>query len=149
MLHRFKFRGNRALARPLGNWLGRLVGEQTGWQLELVVPIPLHRRREIERGYNQAHLLALFTAETLGIPLLSLLIRPEPAPPQSGLSHRDRLQNIRGAFVCPGAPPPRKRVLLVDDIYSTGATMQEAAAVLSRQGLLVYGAVAAFTPRLG
>ncbi|NLA04982.1 MAG: ComF family protein, partial [Firmicutes bacterium] len=77
MLHRFKFRGKRALARPLGSWLGTSLGEQTCWELELVVPVPLHRRRQQERGYNQAHLLAYFTAGALGLPLRTLLARPK------------------------------------------------------------------------
>ena len=148
MLHRFKFGGERALARPLGNWLGRLLEEETGWQPELAVPVPLHRRREEERGYNQSFLLARFTAEALGIPLQPLLVRPEAAPAQSSLSYRRRLENVRGAFLYRGKPYPGKRALLVDDIYSTGATMQEAAAVLHHRELIVFGAAAAYTPRL-
>ncbi|NLA12197.1 MAG: ComF family protein [Firmicutes bacterium] len=147
VLHRFKFRGERALARPLGRWLGTLIEEETAWGPELVVPVPLHRRREKERGYNQAHLLARFTAEALGLPLRPLLVRPGEAPPQSSLSYRHRLTNVRGAFLYRGGLQRGNRVLLVDDIYSTGATMQEAAAVLHRRGLLVFGAVAAYTPR--
>lgn len=149
MLHRFKFRGKRALARPLGSWLGTSLGEQTCWELELVVPVPLHRRRQQERGYNQAHLLAYFTAGALGLPLRTLLARPKAAPAQSGLSYRRRLENVRGAFVYRKVSLPGKKVLLVDDIYSTGATMQEAAGILHGQGLTVFGAAAAFTPRLG
>ncbi|MGB4182665.1 MAG: ComF family protein, partial [Dethiobacteria bacterium] len=148
MLHRFKFGGRRGLARPLGNWLGVQIREETCWQPELAVSVPLHRRRQAERGYNQAGLLARFTAETLKIPLLPLLAKPEPTAAQSGLSYRRRKENVRGAFVYRGAPRPGKRALLVDDIYSTGATMQEAAEVLHEQGLIVFGAVAAFTLRL-
>jgi len=148
MLHRFKFKGKRGLARPLGNWLGAQLEEQTCWQLDLAVPVPLHRRRQDGRGYNQAHLLARFTAEAIKIPLLPLLVRPKPTLAQSGLTYRRRIENVRGAFVYRGAPRPGKRALLVDDIYSTGATMQEAAGILHQQGLIVFGAVAAFTPRL-
>lgn len=148
MLHRFKFEGRRSLARPLGIWLGALVAAQTGWAPDLVVPVPLHRRRLAERGYNQALLLARFTAQALHIPLQPLLVKTKAALPQSGLSYRRRKENIRGAFACSRALPAGKKVLLVDDIYSTGATMQEAAGALLEQGLIVYGAVAAFTPRL-
>lgn len=123
--------------------------EQGGWQPDLVAPMPLHRHRQQARGYNQAQLLARFTAEALQLPLASLLERRKVTLAQSGLSHRRRLENIRDAFVCRRAPPPGSRILLVDDIYSTGATMHEAAGVLWREGLIVHGAVAAFTPRLG
>lgn len=148
MLHRFKFQGKRSLARPLGNWLGRLLLEQACWKPALVVPVPLHRRRLRERGYNQAHLLARFVAAALGAPLCPLLTRIRPTAAQSTLSHRHRLENVRGVFLCREAPLPGGKALLVDDIYSTGATMREAAAALQQQGLTVYGAVAAFTPRL-
>lgn len=148
MLHRFKFENRRGLARPLGRWLGRLIAEQTCWEPDLVVPVPLHRQRLAERGYNQAFLLARFAARALHIPLLSLLVKPKPALPQSSLSFRRRKENIRGAFAYRGTPQPGRRALLVDDIYSTGATMQEAAKVLTEQGLIVFGASAAFTPRL-
>jgi len=77
-----------------------------------------------------------------------LLEKPKPTLPQSSLSFQQPRENIRGAFVYRGRPLPGKRVLLVDDIYSTGATMQEAARVLSERGLIVFGAAAAFTPRL-
>lgn len=148
MLHHFKFRGRRGLARPLGNWLGELIAEQTGWAPDLAVPVPLHRRRLAERGYNQALLLARFTAQRLQIPLHSLLIKPQPSLPQSSLSHRRRKENIRGAFAYRGKYFQGKKILLVDDIYSTGATMLEAAKVLHEHGHTVYGAAAAFTPRL-
>lgn len=148
MLHRFKFRQKPALARPLGSWLGTLLGAQTCWEPHFVVPVPLHRCRQRERGYNQAYLLAKFAAEALGIPLRAVLARPKAAPAQSGLSYRRRLENVRGAFLYRKLPLPGNRALLVDDIYSTGATMQEAAAVLHEQGLVVFGAAAAYTPRL-
>ncbi len=149
MLHRFKFEGRRGLARPLGHWLGRMVAEQTAWEPDLVVPVPLHRRRLAERGYDQASLLARFTAQALRISLFPLLVKSRAAPPQSSLSFRQRKENVSGAFSYRARSRiAGKRVLLVDDIYSTGATMQEAAKVLHEQGLLVFGAAAAFTPHL-
>jgi ComF family protein len=147
MLHRFKFRGKRSLARPLGSWLGRLIREETCWEPAFVIPVPLHRRRLRERGYDQAQLLARFAATALGVPLRPLLARIRPTAAQSSLSHHQRQENVRGVFACRRAALPGKRALLVDDIYSTGATMQEAAAVLQKQGLVVFGAVAAFTQR--
>lgn len=148
MLHRFKFGGRRGLARPLGRWLGRSIAGQTAWDPDLVVPVPLHRLRLAERGYDQALLLARYAAQELRIPLQPLLVKVKPAQPQSGLTYRRRKENIRGAFACKGRAVAGLKVLLVDDIYSTGATMQEAAKVLHAQGLVVFGAAAAFTPRL-
>ncbi len=149
MLHRFKFEGRRGLARPLGHWLGRMIAEQTDWMPDLAVPVPLHRSRLAERGYDQAYLLARFTAQSLCIPFLPLLVKTRASPPQSSLSYMQRKVNIEGAFSYRGALiKPGETVLLVDDIYSTGSTMQEAAKVLHERGLIVFGAAAAFTPHL-
>jgi ComF family protein len=148
MLHRLKFEKRRSLARPLGRWLGELIAIETCWEPELVVPVPLHRQRLAERGYNQAFLLARFAAQALQIPLRLLLIKPKPTLPQSSLSFHRRKENIYGAFAYRGGPLPGRRALLIDDIYSTGATMQEAAKVLSEEGLIVFGAAAAYTPRI-
>lgn len=148
MLHRLKYSGKRHLARPLGDWLGLEILRQAGWSPEAVVPVPLHRRREAARGYNQALLIARYTARTLAVPLLTPLNKIRSIPSQTGLTRRERSENVRGVFSFNRRLPDLHTVLLVDDIYSTGATLREAAAVLRSHGLKVYGAVAAYNRRL-
>ncbi len=143
MLHRLKYRGERQLSRPLGDWLGTALLE-TGWAPDLVVFIPLHPRKALERGYNQSELVARRVAKVLKLPLIPALEKVKDTPSQTGLSRRERYKNAAGAFALFRALPPGSTALLVDDIYTTGATMKEAAAVLSRSGAVVYGAVAAF-----
>jgi predicted amidophosphoribosyltransferase len=148
MLLRLKFAGRRQLAPPLGRWLGRALAAQTAWPVAAVVPLPMHRQKESLRGYNQAELIARGAARELGLPLVRLLKKTRHTSSQTGLSLVERKTNVTGAFTVCRALPPRWAVLLVDDIYSTGATMREAALALQRSGLVVYGAVVAYNPRL-
>ncbi len=147
MLHRLKFAGRRQLARPLGRWLAGAL-QETGWPLDLIVPLPLHRQREARRGFNQAELIARHAARAMDVPLVPALVRTRVAPPQTGLSRPERHANVTGVFALRRSIPRSGAVLLVDDIYSTGATLKEAASVLQRAGFTVYGAVVAYNPRL-
>jgi ComF family protein len=116
------------VARPLGRALRRAF-EAGGFIATRAVPIPLHRRRERDRGYNQATLLA----SRLGLSLdINLLRRARPTPSQTGLSRYQRRINVRGAFECRG--PVRGNFLIVDDVLTTGATIGEAARALRRAG---------------
>ncbi len=104
-----------------------------GGLVDAVVPVPLHRRRLAERGFNQAVLLARPLARALGVPLLvGRLVRVRPTRPQVGLEADARRDNVRGAFAMRGEVP--RRVLLVDDVRTTGATLGEAARVLAGSG---------------
>jgi ComF family protein len=133
-LHRFKFGGRRALARPLAD----LVIEQCGATLPdgitTVVPVPLARDREWERGFNQAALLAERIAKRLDVPLRAAwLVRRRATLPQSDLPAAERLANVRGAFRAAPAVAGR-HVLLVDDVLTTGATLAECARTLRTAG---------------
>jgi predicted amidophosphoribosyltransferase len=148
MLHRLKYEGCRHLARPLGIWLGMLLTRETGWPLRTVIPVPLHRRREAQRGYNQSLLIARYTARAMGLPLLHPLIKIRATPAQAGLSRAERRANVSGVFALSGRLLHPGPVLLIDDIYSTGATLKEAAWLFHDRGHPVFAAVAAYNPRL-
>ena len=114
--------------------------------LDLIVPVPLHRRRLAGRGFNQSALMARRLSRLLGRPWTpAALSRARDTPSQGGLSRAARMENMKGAFVV----PPRKRryvsgrsLLLVDDVWTTGATCRACAAALRRAGA---AAVTAFT----
>jgi len=146
LLHDFKYRGRRSLARPLGRWLAEELRRQCYCRPQIIVPVPLHRNRERDRGFNQSALLARQVAQELQIPCSGLLIRSRETESQTKISRRERLLNVRGAFLCQAKIEPGTTVLLIDDIFSTGATMSEAAKCLQLSGALVYGAVVAFNP---
>jgi ComF family protein len=135
-VHRFKFRGDLGLDRPLGELLAEALSGQAapGWRPDLVVPVPLHRRRLAERTYNQSLLLARAVARSWRVPVPArLLLRTRATPPQQGLSAEERRRNLRGAFAL-RQPLGGERVLLVDDVLTTGATARECARVLRDGG---------------
>jgi ComF family protein len=103
-----------------------------------LVPIPVHRDRRRERGYNQAELLAVELGRSLRLPVVSCLERRRPTTKQHRLSRTARLVNLRGAFSSILRPPPI--VILVDDIITTTATLEACASVLREAGCeTVYG----------
>ncbi len=127
--------------RPgLEHTLAALAGEDLGgWlasrQVDLVVAMPLHRRRLAERGYNQALLVAQRLARAQGLPVsVTALHRTRHTPPQAGLPDRVRSRNVRGAFAARAGVVAGRRLALVDDVITTGATVDAAATALIAAG---------------
>jgi ComF family protein len=126
---------------PLGRWFAqrlRAVASQQNLQADLVVPVPLHRQRERERGYNQADLIARPLARQLRLPYRAGLLvrtRPRPRPNKQTLTLEERWDSVRGAFAThPGSQVDNLRVLLVDDVMTTGATLDACARALRAAG---------------
>lgn len=137
LLHRMKYGPDASLARFMGVLIaGHLSDQIRDLGVEAVIPIPLHRKRLVERGFNQAALMAAQVAGALKVPLeLRSLQRIKATLPQVGLSRSERTVNLRGAFsVMEKAKVSGKRLLLVDDVYTTGATLSEASKSLLRAG---------------
>jgi ComF family protein len=138
---------DRLVAPPGGQPTGR-SGVRPG--CELVVPVPLHWRRRLARGYDQAAAIARPLARELDLPFAAVLVRRRPTPPQTALGRADRLSNLDGAFAVRLRGRERirgRRLLLVDDVATTGATLDAAAAALRRAGAAaVVALVAARTP---
>ena len=134
-IHRFKFERERVLGRRLGRWLARTLPGETA-EMDLVVPIPLHPRRVRERGFNQSEFLSEAIALSGGLVHGPRVLRKiAPTHSQTGLGRRDRRRNLAGTFaLAPGVSVRGRRVLLVDDIYTTGCTVEEAARILRRVG---------------
>jgi len=126
------------LAPLLGRWLRR-AGRALIAQADVVAPVPMHRSRLFRRRFNQAGLLAAGMTQGTGHrPALDLLERIRATPTQGHLSRLARSRNVRGAFAV--RPKYRgeldgKRVLLVDDVFTTGATVEECARILRRAGV--------------
>lgn len=131
LIHRLKYRGAGKFARPLGELL-RQTCEQYDLRTDALCPIPLHWFRKCSRGFNQAELLAKVLSENSGIPMRQLLRRARNTGHQVGRTRRERRSALQGAFVIRRASP--HHVLLIDDVATTGATLDACAAVLKRHG---------------
>lgn len=133
---RFKFGRDLAAGRVLAELMVLRASIDAPVRPALLIPVPLHRARLRERGYNQALELAKPLAQALGIALRhDLLVRSKATPPQTGLDAKARRKNLRGAFaLAPNAALPT-HVVLFDDVMTTGTTLREAARVLLRAGV--------------
>lgn len=132
-IRRFKYEGRSELGLVLGSRVARDAGAWEG-RVDGVVPVPLHWRRRRMRGYDQAALLARPVARALGVPVMfRCLRRTRNTPSQVLLPHADRHRNVRGVFesrALEGSP----RLLLLDDVRTTGATLASATDALCRAG---------------
>jgi ComF family protein len=133
LIHLFKYNSVRPLARPLGSLIARAIPREH--RFDVVVPMPLHWRKRWSRGFNQSELLAEEVARRWGVPVAKMVRRVKPTAPQAALSNSKRRLNVRGAFrLRKGAQLKGLRVLLIDDVLTTGATAGACASVLKRAG---------------
>lgn len=134
-IHALKFGRCQAMAGPLGRLMAEVAATDPRLRADLVVPVPLHQRRLRERGFNQSELLAVEVAGYLDVPIRAdVLTRVRPTASQTALSRDERRANVRAAFEAVHLLQVG-RVLLVDDVMSTGATAMECARALRRSGV--------------
>ncbi len=133
-VHELKFLRKPLLARPMGEWLVQALLSR-GWEkrVDVVVPVPLHRSRRRERGYNQAEEIGVIVAEAIGRPLVvGALRRVRATPRQARLPVKKRRRSPEGAFHVVGTV--KGRVLLIDDVLTTGGTCDACARALLAAG---------------
>lgn len=129
VIHQFKYNERTDLAKPLA----LMMAEKIHFEYDLIVSVPLHYKRLRERGYNQSALLAKSLAKLTGFRCeYDILKRVKETPPQVGLTKEERLDNVKGAFECDGETDTD--ILLIDDVMTTGATVNECAKVLKKCG---------------
>jgi ComF family protein len=126
------------------------VAEMSDEAADVMVPVPLHSTRRRERGFNQSEELARQLAKYNGAEVLTeALQRVRPTPSQTRLNRKDRAQNIAGAFAQGAASVQGRRCLLIDDVYTTGATLNECARVLVQAGAVSVSCLAFARATLG
>jgi predicted amidophosphoribosyltransferase len=140
LVHAFKFEGHPSLRRPFSQALARRCEEARAWGCDALVPMPLSRESWRERGYDAAGSLAEGLGRAWKLPLLPALAWARPRARQSALKRAARLSNAAGAFRA--APVEGRRLLLVDDLLSSGATAHDAARALKAAGAAFVGVAA-------
>jgi ComF family protein len=147
LIHDFKYHGDIHLRRPIAAWLGATLADPRlhGRRFDIVVPVPLHPARKRERGFNQAELLAQVLCAGAGLKLQPALERIRYTTTQTAFDRAERMENLRGAFRLRRKIDVRGlRVLLIDDVLTTGSTLSECARVLKAAGAIsVHAATAA------
>ena len=139
LLHSFKYRSNLALASVLADLL--VANLDTAELPDFIVPMPLHPARLHERGFNQALEIARHVSKRLRVPLLPTACRRiRDTPSQAGLPWKEREKNMSKAFSCETADLASGHVALLDDVMTTGATLNELAKVLRKHGAVTVSA---------
>jgi ComF family protein len=133
-IQRFKYEGWRRLAGPLAQLVAERLAVE-GLAAGMVVAVPLHAERRRQRGFNQAELLALELRQRMRLPApMGELVRTRPTPPQVGRDRLRRFENVRGAFAWRGPRMNGESILLIDDVATTGATLDACARALREAG---------------
>lgn len=135
LIHRMKYYNTPQLARPLGTLLAEKIAARE-LKPDLILPLPLFWVRKLQRTYNQSELLAKVIGRRLGVPVGNELKRVKGGKHQAALGRQQRLRGVKGVFAV--SRPERlcgRTVLLVDDVFTTGATLNSAAKVLMKAGV--------------
>ena len=135
LIHAFKYQGYSFLSEYLGACMAQEFARYPELQgVDCVLPVPLHPKKQRARGYNQSLLLAQYFCRHTGLPLCAdLAQRRKDTLPQARLNRRERLDNMVGAFIA-GPQAKGKRILLIDDVATTGATLEGCAVALKQAG---------------
>jgi len=143
LIHCLKFYGKKPASKIIAEIILKRVDGQVFENIDCLVPVPLSRKAKSQRGYNQTELIAGIISSRKGIELGRDMVKVRETLPQNKLDRKQRLRNLRGAFEVKG-DIRGKRALILDDVYTTGATMNEAAKTLLNAGAIeVRGIVAA------
>lgn len=135
-IYNFKYHNRRRYGKVFASEMARCCGEDLRrWQIRLLIPVPLHPSRKRMRGYNQAGILAGELSRLTGIPMRDdLLYRIRRTSPQKKLDGNERRKNLQGAFAVKKGEGIPANILLIDDIYTTGSTVERCAKMLRLAG---------------
>ncbi len=151
LIHAAKYQRSKSLAIQLGHWAGAaLLSTLNAWDIDCIIPVPLHRKRIRHREYNQSSLICRGLSDSFSLPVREdVLVRHRNTRTQTKLDATRRQENVRGAF---SVHMPEmnifRRILLLDDVVTTGATINACAATLKEAGVEQVWGVALARPRL-
>lgn len=132
-IRNFKYKGLYSYGRYFGKIMSDYAKCNMDIKFDYVTAVPLHRKRLSDRGYNQSKILAKFVAKSINVEYKDLLIRKVNTIPLNSLGRKERMENIKGAFaINPNVSVENKYILIIDDIYTTGSTINECCKVLKK-----------------
>lgn len=137
LVHRFKYQRERRLRHPLAAWLAEALEDARirSWPFDCFIPVPLHPARLREREYNQSEVLAELLEKKTGTPVLNGLRRIRNTTTQTRFDRTERMENLRNAFeMRKNADVTGKHILIVDDVLTTGSTVNECSRILKKAG---------------
>ncbi len=152
IIHLLKYQGNKSVGIQLGQIMAQNILPKIKNEIQnfVISPIPLHPVKLRERGYNQSEAIALGLSEELHISAnMNLLKRIVNTKTQTKLNRSERMENVKNAFVMNKIDIIPKAVILIDDVFTTGSTMNSAARVLKNQGVSVVYGISAAAPIIG
>jgi ComF family protein len=136
LIQNLKYNDQKWLALPLASYLAKLCQEFKPHPKEVITWVPMTNLKKLARGYNQAELLARNLAKVRKQQAVGLLVKPQSTAEQNSLNLKEREKNLKGAFkLAPKVTKPPAQVILVDDVYTTGATVSECSLVLKKAGV--------------
>lgn len=136
LIEKLKYERRLEYAPLMALSIAGLISDKLKLDTDLITAVPLHPTRQRDRGFNQANVIARHLSDITGLPHSeSVLRRDKPTPSQTRLKKSERRDNIRGAFSCAGPEETEsRRIILIDDVYTTGSTLNECARIMMENG---------------
>ena len=131
LIHRFKFGGQKYLSKPIAHMMAQVLKEKD-WKFDAVTYVPASKDTIKKRGYNQAQLIAEDICDIMSVEVVEIAIKAKDLPPQEKMDYLGRFDNMKGAFKLKEKPP--ESLLIIDDVKTTGATLNEFAKLVKRHG---------------
>ncbi|HOV69765.1 MAG TPA: ComF family protein [Clostridia bacterium] len=134
LIKKLKYANQRHIALTIAKLMSaKLAG--LNWKPDMIIPVPMHKKAQRRRGFNQAELLARTIADMCNVDMMRALVKTKETPPQAGLDRKGRLKNLRGSFSMDASyDVTGKSVVIIDDVFTTGATADACAEVLYAAG---------------
>lgn len=135
-IYQFKYKNKRNYGKIFAREMGTLYMDQIKrWEIQEIIPVPIHKKRRRKRGYNQTEIVVDELGKILGLPVnKKAVVRIHNTTPQKNLDRINRVENLKEAFEILPDYKPLKKILIVDDIYTTGSTIHTIAKILKENG---------------
>jgi len=135
-IHMYKYERKKWLSRSFAEWMNDFLSEHTEIEFDIIIPVPLHMIREFQRSFNQSWLIAYYLGRMKKkLVIYDALVKVKNNPSQTGLDHQKRKENVQGVYIVKKQQMIKgKKILVIDDVCTTGATVEEIYKTLKNSG---------------